>query len=575
MNSEQYLLQAIPQNFDGKIYARPNIPDKILVNAALKIANGTDTGVILACVDVSLLGDGKEGLAFSGDTVYLHETLTDVEDIEIPLMGVTAAVYEENSKTDERGKVHLIKQLTVVYTEAEPLVIQSENTRISLKSLGRVLQGLAENVEAVQTTAQDMQLKDFGEKVVLVYFELIINYLQGQENGYRELAEMMANNHLTQAVNVALREYRYDTAMQVDDDRLIELLKDEIPFGSQAIIFEALIKDLMLAKDTEQLKTWKDDVALMSLAQKLNVDENKCNAFAHFAGMQQKQIADRLDNNQVNKALNESVAVMTGAGVVAGSLMATASPAIFVAVATMSTGGLALIGLGIGAAGVGAYAGLKHLTSGKNSERYAIRNELLQDRIEKLTAAQDYLIQDINYLSDHLSEAVTNFESQTAKFDKIKIWVARVQEANRAAQADAEMREYALKERLITSLPAQIDFEKINTLADKFPRKTQNLALIQAAYDDDWVLNEGSAIKVMAQAQATLKELGYDKLATVANAKSVASQVAASDSVQDLKATVKDTMTQVASSDTVQDLKASGKKMFGRFTKFMNDTGNK
>ena len=109
MNSEQYLLHAVQENFDGKVYVRPTIPDKILVNSALKVASGIDTSLIIGCVNVSLLWDGMEGFVFSVDTIYLHEVSSDFDNVVIPLADLTATEYDENSTTDAHENVHVVK----------------------------------------------------------------------------------------------------------------------------------------------------------------------------------------------------------------------------------------------------------------------------------------------------------------------------------------------------------------------------------------------------------------------------------------------------------------------------------
>ncbi|MDU0406867.1 hypothetical protein ML8HA_02699 [Lactococcus lactis] len=75
----------------------------------------------------------------------------------------------------------------------------------------------------------------------------------------------------------------------------------------------------------------------------------------------------------------------------------------------MSTGGLALAAVGIGAAGIAGYEGLQHLISANGKEKYAIRNELLQRAtFIRLTRAQQFLMADINEFTEEMNSLMND-----------------------------------------------------------------------------------------------------------------------------------------------------------------------
>ena len=105
VNSESYLIDIITkrkeENERETFYISPNIPQKALMNAADKIAGGIDPTTILAIFDDSLFNNGKEGIVFTGTTIYLKQVF--LNRIIIPLDNIISSEYVVETIKQDNG----------------------------------------------------------------------------------------------------------------------------------------------------------------------------------------------------------------------------------------------------------------------------------------------------------------------------------------------------------------------------------------------------------------------------------------------------------------------------------------
>ncbi|MDU0406863.1 hypothetical protein ML8HA_02695 [Lactococcus lactis] len=156
--------------------------------------------------------------------------------------------------------------------------------------------------------------------------------------------------------------------------------------------------------------------------------------------MNNRQIKERLEDDQVKDLVKQLAGIGTGAGASLAALAATgAAVGAFgtygtLAIATMSTGGLALAAVGIGAAGIAGYEGLQHLISANGKEKYAIRNELLQSHVIRLTRAQQFLMADINEFTEEMNSLMNDKDAIATQYDKIKAKLIQISETTKAGK---------------------------------------------------------------------------------------------------------------------------------------------
>jgi hypothetical protein len=159
------------------------------------------------------------------------------------------------------------------------------------------------------------------------------------------------------------------------------------------------------------------------------------------------------------------------------------------------------------------------LTSGGAREKYAIRNELLQSHVMRLTKAQEFLMSDINRFTEEMNELMASRDAFEAKFDLIKQKLALVRETTMAGnQAKNEVTDYT-REQILSELPSELDFEKLDDLLTTRASGDKIATYIKAAYQPDNKLNESLSTRDLERLQVLLNEIEYGKVATKANAK--------------------------------------------------------
>lgn len=68
---------------DGRVFFKPKYPPKKLANALATYAEGVPTNRVLAILDSSLMGSGKDGILVSPSVLYSHESFQSPQQIQL------------------------------------------------------------------------------------------------------------------------------------------------------------------------------------------------------------------------------------------------------------------------------------------------------------------------------------------------------------------------------------------------------------------------------------------------------------------------------------------------------------
>ncbi|MEG1835558.1 MAG: hypothetical protein RR229_05465 [Oscillospiraceae bacterium] len=392
----------------------PNIPDKKLVNAANKIANGVDPYTIIAVYDTTAFESCKEGIAFTGTNMYLRDILSST--ITVPLTDITNAVFSSETKTDENGKQHTIQKIVISYNNRSDITITSNDFNHQLEFIAEVLNGIAESIDSIKDVCQIAKLEELGEEITEIYVSIISNYLMADDgiidsSEYKELISLMARIKVSKDSAERLRRKRLSEDNSCNDFAiLIKELDDSISEKNVDYtgINQSLFFDLLLVKK-EKMDDWKNDKVLRELQQLLNVSDGQANIGINKIRLDERIVSERLEDKQIKDFTKELIAVAGGAGVTLAALAITGG------VSTGVWGGLLTLGLlptggmifglaAIGGVGYGAYKGIKYFSGTSEYEKSGIRIAALQGAIEMNKAATTYMIDDINYITRSMCE---------------------------------------------------------------------------------------------------------------------------------------------------------------------------
>ena len=299
-----------------------------------------------------------------------------------------------------------------------------------------------------------------------------------------------------------------------------------VPEGSRQTIFQSLINDLLGMKNDEGLENWENDTDLSQLMNLLPVTKEQAEFFVRNQQLNNRQIKERLEDGQVKELVKQLVGIGTGAGASLAALAATgAAVGAFgtyglgtLAIATMSTGGLALAAVGIGAASIVGYEGFQYLMSANGKEKYAIRNELLQNHVVRLTRAQQFLMADINEFTEEMNALLADKDDIATQYDKIKAKLIQISETTKAGKLAKIGATDLAREQILSELPAELNEDKLNDLLKTRASGEKIANFIKTAYPEN-KLNKDLLLRDLKQLQVVLTKIEYGKVATVANAK--------------------------------------------------------
>ncbi|MFR0617849.1 hypothetical protein ACLUWF_06680 [Limosilactobacillus mucosae] len=358
------------------------------------------------------------------------------------------------------------------------------------------------------------------------YLKVIYLYLNSDndfsEKDFRNYAEIETRLNVSEEVDTEMRQYRFSNSNDNIFDEFTEL-ENLIPEGSRDLILQSLINDILSTFDDEKLDSWKDDEILLKMAEKANISEDKVSLIATSQKFNHDLMDDKLTRDEYKERLQKIKEISASLGVSSVTSVAT--------LALIGTGGLGLATLGVGAASVAAYKGVKRLI--KSNDKESMRSEMLQNKIKKLMGSQSLILKDINYLSDaiiqisyresELSKQLTDSEQQLSgmeeQIDQLLQTIKKFSSAG--TKVDAERRERE-RQLIIAKLPAQINFEKLHDLVTSHTLGKDIESQILKSYDEAGKLQSGQSLAELEALSKMLDSIEYNKKVTAANAKSVA-----------------------------------------------------
>lgn len=464
----------------------PNIPEKVLINASNKIANGTDSSKIIAVYDTTLLSSGKEGIVFTGTCIYVKEALTGTKSI--PLFNLTKVDREIQIEQDNSGKEIKKTIYNFIYSNGDSIIIS--NNDYEFENIYKMLQEFVESVGKIEEKSYRFNaLSDLGDDVIYDYISIICGYLKSDDGiidveEYTELTSLMARIKVAKSIAGKLRESRLNVENKnINLQELVNNLYNtlnKIDFDTKAV-YQSLFKDLLMVKKGN-IDDWKNDRALLLLQELLEISNEQINVFIKSIKADERIVNERLEDNQIKEITKEITAVAGGAGVTLAALAVTGgvSSGIWGGLFTlgfMSTGGM-LLGLAtIGGLGYGAYKGIKYFSGTSELEKSGIRISALQNTIENNKRATTYIIEDINWLTNKIKELFEKiqFSDEMNKdlTNEIFQYLGFAESVGQTGELIEESTKKSSYEIHIAKLPLTLPVDRFNELVSQNPNKTE------------------------------------------------------------------------------------------------------
>lgn len=534
VNSDEYIKTSLNNTNLSNVSVTPDISEKKLVNASVSIANNIDPNTIIGLIDTSMLSNGKAGVVFTGSEMYLKNKMDSSK--KIPFKNILNVEYDSERNVTNRGKIIEFQKVTINYQNGESLEFSSQqfDKEIPYKLLNNILNNFNDNVDVITSKNQILQLSQMSTSIIMLYFRIVIAYLKDDDGiidsrEYKELVSLMTKVKVTKEVAQELREYRFDNK----EDKTIEQLIDELKFHineenlSEIAIEQSLGMDI-LGMNLDKLDNIQQDEVLVRMLNRLNITDKQLKFSIRKIEAEKEIIENKMTDSQIKDVAKELMALGSGAGISIGAF------------AVIGTAGIGLGGaLILASAGFGVYRGIKYFSGTGQLEKYGIRIQTLNDRINQLRIANSYIIEDINWLSD---KSVTfakklreSNELSEELYKELEHIISQNQSLADAGNLIEDEENYSEYELYTTHMPETLNVGKYNELLSKninkvyFDEVIKEVYIIEGDLDNtveevEPTLREDMSLDELKQAYQVLEQIGYydTKSSSIAQGKSLA-----------------------------------------------------
>ncbi|MFD3447115.1 hypothetical protein ACFDTO_21170 [Microbacteriaceae bacterium 4G12] len=548
MSVENYIKSNVG-NICEKVYVVPEIPEKKLNNAISAIAPSINPEYVLGIVDSTLFGSAKEGIVFTGDSMYMRYMLQEKQEYKFE--NIRKAEFELTTKQKNNGKVEEQKHIYLHLNDESVIELPSSMFGIDYEKLADLINGIineAGEEKSYVTTSQMLPLASMDNGIKDAYIKIICNFAYSDDGmidskEYAEIISLIVRIDYNNENRLKIRSYMCDISEMEETDHLIQYLNDNVPEGSLDVIKKSLIKDVIYTyKIKQDINNWKENEFLTSLQTKLQVEDDQIELIITAIKTDEEILALRKNDTEIKKSMKDLAAKAGAVGVplaaiyFSGSVVGMSAAGITSGLATLGMGGvLGLSGMvtGVGVVvlvGVGTYKGIKKFTGIGDLENNKQREMMLQAIIKNSQKSLDYLIEDVNEISRLLMEEIKNGLETSKKIEKLSTLLSMM---SKGAKATTQKINYAESESVISHLPKTLDMTRLEELTSE-PTKEKLRGYILSCYiekevnnedeETEFVLNDKLPLPQLEQLYSVFEAIGYTNIkdAALASAKGAA-----------------------------------------------------
>ncbi|GLO38449.1 hypothetical protein PPUN15366_00930 [Pseudomonas putida] len=418
-------------NVTSKISIAPNIDEKKLNNAVKAFGFSGSPSNVVALLDNTLMGSGKDGILFTGEQIIYRASFSD--PISVPYASIASAAYVETLTGSKKDKI-----------EASVLISRRDASDLSItalincdyRKLAETLQGCIDGFEEFKEERQLVPISELSEPLKMAYVQAVINMAYDNDDvvddkEFAEILQLMTRLDLSPDTRFTLRAYMASSSAQIPLATLVEQINTQSPAGQIKALHISLVKDLI----NLFYSTGGRDVASFAFLQKncalLQVSDEEIELAISAIKNDHDMLRDDMTDDQIVSALKllsaKAAAVGTPLAAVylSGSVVGMSAAGLTSGLASLGMGGLlGMSGMmtGIGVAvliGVGAYAGVRKLTGANEINRSKRRELMLNEVIKQTQLTISLVMKDINFITGKLNEYIQAHGAQDEKIKKL------------------------------------------------------------------------------------------------------------------------------------------------------------
>ncbi|MGM8936680.1 hypothetical protein ACS8E9_17675 [Pseudomonas neustonica] len=430
-NVNVYLRENLEAVSQKRMSIAPQIEDKKLNNAIKSFGYSGNPTNVVALLDNTLLGSGKDGLFFTGEQVIYRPSFSD--PVTLSYNSIAKAEYVEKLTGSKGDKLE--KSISVTKQDGSEVSI-SALTDCDYKKLTEVFSAIAQDFDEYKEEKQILSINEMNEALKIVYLKCLINMAYANDDliddkEFAEILLLMTRLELNPDSRFIVRSYMASIESLTPLDQLIAEMDSECPDGQMNSLHVSLVKDLI----NLHFSTDGQDISNFAFLQKnrnlLKVSDDEIELTVMAIRNDHNMLKDDFTDDQVINALKTLSAKAAAVGTplaavyLSGSVVGMSAAGLTSGLATLGMGGvlgLSSMATGIGAAvliGVVTYKGMRKLTGANELDRTKRRELMLNEVIKQTQKTISLLIQDINHITTKLNEYISSHGSQDAQIKRL------------------------------------------------------------------------------------------------------------------------------------------------------------
>lgn len=551
MSAEVYIRENV-KGICNKVYIAPNIPEKKLNNAIESVAKGENPDYVVAILDTTLLGSAKEGCVLFGDKMFIKPMLEKAKEYKFKDISNIEFIYEEVKKKND--KIDIKEKLIVNFDDGRKEKLDSLiglNYKKFEEFINEMLNQEGED-KNFTSNSQVLPLANMDNSIKLAYLKIICNFVyQSSDNitalEYSEIISLTARINLDKKERLELRSYMCSISEKEDDDELIKYLQTNISESSFDILKKSLIKDILYIQRVRDKENISQNDFLNKIKEKLNIKDEEIDLMIAAIKNDEDIIKLRMNDSQITKAFKELISKAGAIGVpmaaiyFSGSIVGLSAAGITSGLAALGMGGIlgfSSMATGIGALvvlGVFTYKGIKKVTGINEIENNKQRELMLQAIIRNSQQALNYLIEDVNEITQQLIAALEKEEMNSKKVKKLSLIIEML---SKGAKSTTNKINYAELEIIISKVPKTLDLVRLEELTNE-PTKLKLREYVLNCYQErelilnneeskyEYVLKNELGINELEELSSIFNGIGYNNVkdAALASAKGFAKSI--------------------------------------------------
>ena len=516
---------------NSSIHIAPDIPEKKLNNAAGSMRLQDNVGSVIALLDSTVFGSGKDGIAFTGERMVYKPAFFDPEIIYFD--NLQSAKYVRNVSVNDKGK-EKVEEFTEITLKDGGAVKVENISECNLKNLADFLNTITEQFDSFEEENQLVALSEMSEELKVAYLKVIVNMAYSNDGDvdkdeYAQILLLMTRLELSTESRFALREYITSSGELEPLPALIKSIDESCTPSHNKSVKISLVKDLFSVFMSVNNGSYDGFVFFKDNNHLFNITEKEVELIIDALNLDFKMLNDDFSDDALTRGLKElgakagAVGVPLAAVYLSGSVIGMSAAGLTSGLATLGLGGFlgfSSMATGIGVAvllGVGAYKGIKHLTGANEIDKTKRRELMLNEVIKQTQSTISYLMEDINFITIKLNDVIVN---HGVLDEKVKLLVQKIKLLTSAGNVLTKKSDTTQGKCFKLKCPANLNHEKLQSLTRE-ATKQKIYSVVMSYYQEKTVESEKDgemvSVKVLAIKEG-IPTLEIEKLAEIFDA---------------------------------------------------------